>query len=268
MKIDLHTHNSRCGHAIGKIREYIDFAILNNVNVIGITDHMPYFCSKYDHLMPKVAMAKSEFDKYINEVLELKKEYDGKIEVLLSLEADYSAEYVETYDKIFRQYPFDYIICSVHISNGLDIYNKKRWETLSIKECYRELEIYYNLVNQLVMSNYFDVIGHLDAIKTHCPVPYKDYFSIIERTLEVIAKQDIVIEINTSGKIKEINEWFPVKEVIEKAYYLGIKVTFASDAHVPERVADGFTEVISFLKDLGYREIAIFKQRKRIMIPL
>lgn len=37
---------------------------------------MPYFCSEYDHLMPKVAIAKSEFGNYINEVLELKKEYN------------------------------------------------------------------------------------------------------------------------------------------------------------------------------------------------
>jgi len=268
MRSDLHTHNSRCGHAIGKVREYIDFAILNNINIIGITDHMPYFCSKYDHQMPRVAMPKSEFDEYINEVLELKEEYKEKIEVLLGLEADFSPEYVKTYNKIFTQYPFDYIICSVHTSNGLDIYNKKRWATLSSIECYRELEIYYDLICQLASSNYFEVIGHLDAIKTHCPIPSKDHLSIIERALEVIAKHEVVIEINTSGKIKEIDEWFPSKTIIEKAYSLGIKVTFSSDAHVPERVGDGFTEVIGFIKDLGYKEIAIFRQRKRIMLQI
>jgi histidinol-phosphatase (PHP family) len=268
MKIDLHTHNSRCGHASGKIKDYIEFAISKNLSVIGISDHMPFFCSKEDRLMPRVAMAKSDFDEYINDVLMLQNEYKEKINVLLGLEADFSSEHIKEYDQIFRHYPFDYIICSVHRLNGIDIYNKKRWDSLSEKECYKDLESYYGLIAQLASSNYFEIIGHFDAIKTYCPIPLKNYLHIIERALKVIAEHDIVMEINTSGKIKEINEWFPADIIIEMAHSYGIKFTFSSDAHVPERVGEGFKDVVKLLKALGCKELATFEKRKRIMISI
>ncbi len=83
MKFDLHTHHDRCGHAKDKIRDYIEAAIAGGLQVIGISDHSPYFGSPEDQAQPLIAMAKSEFPRYIEEVLQLKKEYEGKIDVLL-----------------------------------------------------------------------------------------------------------------------------------------------------------------------------------------
>ncbi|SHF28944.1 PHP domain-containing protein [Seinonella peptonophila] len=39
MKFDLHTHHNRCGHAYGKIEEYIEAAIRKGLQMIGISDH-------------------------------------------------------------------------------------------------------------------------------------------------------------------------------------------------------------------------------------
>jgi len=44
----------------------------------------------------------------------------------------------------------------------------------------------------------------MDAIKTYCPISLEKYLDIIEKTLKVIANHDIAMEINTSGKIKDI----------------------------------------------------------------
>jgi len=46
MIIDLHTHNKRCGHASGEIEDYIKYAISKNLDVIEITDHMPFFVAE------------------------------------------------------------------------------------------------------------------------------------------------------------------------------------------------------------------------------
>jgi histidinol-phosphatase (PHP family) len=48
MKFDLHTHHDRCGHAKDKIRDYIEAAIAGGLQVIGISDHSPYFGSPDD----------------------------------------------------------------------------------------------------------------------------------------------------------------------------------------------------------------------------
>ncbi len=72
MKFDFHTHHERCGHAKGKVRDYIEAAIERNLSLIGISDHSPWFYKKepYD---PKYVMPIHEFSGYIEEVLALKK---------------------------------------------------------------------------------------------------------------------------------------------------------------------------------------------------
>src|SRR3954447_9824416 len=88
-KFDLHTHHDRCGHARGRIRDYIEAAIEHGLNVIGIADHSPYFSSEEDHPFPHITMPKSMFGEYVNEVLQLKHTYSDKIEVLLGVESDF-----------------------------------------------------------------------------------------------------------------------------------------------------------------------------------
>ena len=39
--MDFHTHNRRCGHALGEIEDYVKVAIEKNFDEIGISDHFP-----------------------------------------------------------------------------------------------------------------------------------------------------------------------------------------------------------------------------------
>lgn len=57
LKFDLHTHHERCGHAVGGIRDYIEAAVSEGLQVIGISDHSPYFGSKEESPWPQIAMA-------------------------------------------------------------------------------------------------------------------------------------------------------------------------------------------------------------------
>ncbi len=95
MKFDVHTHHQRCGHAEGTIEDYIVEAIANDLEVIGISDHSPYFADEQDHPEPKISMAKSEFPHYVQEVLALKEKYKHKIKVLLGVESDFFPEHIQ-----------------------------------------------------------------------------------------------------------------------------------------------------------------------------
>jgi len=166
---DLHTHHERCGHAVGNIREYIDAAIDRDLNVIGISDHSPFFYSAEDQLHPKIAMGIKEFDDYVQEVLNLKKEYQGKIEILLGVESDFFPNHVDIYKKYYSKYPFDYIIGSVHFVNDISIFKRDRWEGLKKEQKVRAKESYYNLIQQSAKSGMFQIIGHIDAMKGYYP---------------------------------------------------------------------------------------------------
>jgi histidinol-phosphatase (PHP family) len=263
-KFDLHTHHERCGHAEGKIRNYIEAAIANGLKVIGISDHSPYFSSEEDQPYPHITMAKSAFQGYVNEVLQLKKEYEGKIDVLLGVESDFFPEEVERYRQCFAPYPFDYIIGSVHHVDGISIFKRGRWEGLSAKEKVRTKENYYRLIVDSARSGMFQILGHMDAMKGYYPAFSDIQTDVIEQTLEVIAENGIAIEVNTSGKTKDVGGWYPAHEILERAYYYGVMITFGSDAHTPERVGEDFELVQELLKQIGYQEWVYFKNKEPI----
>jgi histidinol-phosphatase (PHP family) len=268
MKFDFHTHHYRCGHAAGEIRDYIEAAIARGMTYIGISDHSPYFGEEVDQFRPGIAMGKSEFPEYVAEVLRLKNEYRDKITVLLGVESDYFPQHVELYRSIYKQYPFDYIIGSVHFSGGRGIFDRTRWDGIDEAGLLTAKEAHFEIVAQSARSGMFDILGHIDAIKGYKPEISSIPTAIIDRTLQTIAECDVAIEINTSGKGKECGGWYPSNEVLERACYFGVKPTFGSDSHVAERVADEFDEVREYLKQIGFKEWAVFEQRKRTMVAL
>ena len=68
MKFDLHTHHDRCGHAQGKIRDYIEAAITGGLSVIGISDHSPYFGSVEDRAQPQPILLRDRDDVDVTRV--------------------------------------------------------------------------------------------------------------------------------------------------------------------------------------------------------
>ncbi|WP_053362963.1 histidinol-phosphatase [Bacillus sp. FJAT-27251] len=267
-KFDLHTHHDRCGHARGKVEDYIKAAIERGLAVIGIADHSPFFSYKEDQAFPKIAMGKSEFPQYIKEVQSLKEKYSSKIEVLLGIEADFFPEHVELYRSHFDKYPFDYVIGSVHQVEGKSIFNKKRWNGLSQQQKVKVKDTYYDLIDQSARSGLYQVLGHIDAMKGFYPEFSDIQTKTVEKTLKTIGEEDIAIEINTSGKTKTVGGWYPADEILEMARHYGVMVTFGSDAHDPERVGDEFDEVAARLKQIGFKEWCYFRQKQRIKVLL
>jgi histidinol-phosphatase (PHP family) len=268
MKFDLHTHHDRCGHAIGDLSEYIEAAISEGMHMIGISDHSPYFAAVEDQLKPGIAMAKSEFPNYINEILRLKESYEHRIEVLLGVESDFFPEHRDLYQAIYSSYPFDYVIGSVHIMNGHSIFDRKRWEGMTEAELLVHKERYFDFIQQSARSGMFDILGHIDAIKKDCPLFPLIRTNEVEKTIKTISECDVVIEVNSSGKLFSCKDWFPSEEILQMAHYYGVKVTFGSDAHRPERVGDEWERVKLKLKEIGYKEWAVFRNRKREMLAL
>ncbi|MBO2943845.1 histidinol-phosphatase [Paenibacillus sp. F411] len=269
MKFDLHTHHFRCGHADGNIRDYIEAGIAAGLQVIGISDHTPFFGHEEEQPFPGIAMAKSELAHYVEEVLQLKKEYDGRIDVLLGIESDFFPEHGALYTETLSRYPFDYIIGSVHQTLGVSIFNKNRWKGLSPQEKVMHKEEYYALIRQSARHGLFQILGHIDAMKGNYP-SFSDIMTeeALEETLKVIAECGVAIEINTSGKTKLSGGWYPSHAILERAFHYGVNVTFGSDSHVPSRVGDELMEVAAVLKEIGYTEWVYYKQKQKVSVPL
>ncbi|MCG7410543.1 histidinol-phosphatase [Paenibacillus sp. ACRRX] len=269
MKFDLHTHHVRCGHANGTIRDYIEAGITSGLDVIGISDHTPYFGHEDDQPFPNITMRKSEFGAYVDEVLKLKVEYAGRIDVLLGIESDFFPEYAKLYHQTLSRYPFDYIIGSVHHTHGVSIFNKNRWRDLSEEDRIETKTAYYRLIRESAQANMFQILGHIDAMKGNYPA-FSDIQTpaAIDQTLQAIAQHGIAIEINTSGKTKLSGGWYPSDDILERALYYAVDVTFGSDAHKPERVGEEWEDVRQRLLEIGFKSWVYFKQKQKQVVAL
>lgn len=269
MKFDLHTHHIRCGHAEGCIEDYILAAIEAGLQAIGISDHSPYFAHPDEQPHPGIAMARSEFARYVDEVLRLKEVYKDRIEVLLGVESDFFPEHAEIYRAAYEPYPFDYIIGSVHQTRGVSIFNRNRWKGLDEKRQIEEKVHYYELIRDSARSGIFQILGHIDAMKGYYPA-FSDIpaHEAVDETLRVIAECGIAIEVNTSGKTKDAGGWYPSDEILERARYFGVNVTFGSDAHKPSRVGDEWEEVRTRLKEIGFNHWVYYRRKQPVRVPL
>jgi len=265
---DLHTHNERCGHAIGTIEEYIQSAIEKGLDYIGISDHSPLFFHEQDHPNPRYSMATSDFANYVGEVLKLKEKYKRKIHVLLGIESDYFPRHIELYKQPFRQYPFDYIIGSVHSVNRKSIFDKSRWSLLNEEQQIQEKEAYYSLIQASAKTGVFQILGHIDAMKGYYPAFSAIQTPIIDETLQLIGELGVAIEVNTSGKTKDVGGWYPSNEMLERALFYGVDVTFGSDAHIADRVGDDYLLVQQTLKEIGFKEMVFYVEKKRQSVLL
>ncbi|MDT8861329.1 histidinol-phosphatase [Alkalihalobacillus sp. MEB130] len=267
-KFDLHTHNKMCGHAIGTIEDYIKAAVHKGLKMIGISDHAPYFHRSEDQPYPGITMAKSEFSMYIQEVLRLKKKYEDQIEVLLGIESDFFPKQADVYKRHLIEQPLDYIIGSVHYVDDISIFRKGRWDGLTNVEKVQLKERYFSLIEQSASSDMFDILGHIDAMKGFYPDFSNIEIKTLDQTLQIVGEYGKVIEINTSGKTKDSGGWYPEDDILERALYHNVGVTFGSDAHDPERVGDEFEEVQQRLKEIGFTELYFFRQRKKQSIKI
>jgi histidinol-phosphatase (PHP family) len=265
--IDYHTHHERCGHADGSLKDMIEAALKLGMRHIGLSDHSPLFFEEADHQNPKATMAKSEFPNYVAEMVRLKEEYRGRIDVRLGVESDYIRGWMDTYGQIYAQYPLDYIIGSVHYTDGYHVFSTGRWmqEDVDVNQTYVN---YITHVQEAARCGQFDILGHIDAMKGLQVEPTISLSKLWDETAEIIHKSGLVVEINTSGMRKKCQSWFPSVDLIERLHRLGVPFTFGSDAHSPEQLLHDWQGVIQFLRNLGVKELATFNRRKRTMVPI
>lgn len=269
MKFDLHTHHDRCGHARGNIEDYIKAAIEQGLQVIGISDHSPYFHVDEDHFAPVIAMAKSEFPNYIEDVLMLQKKYAGKIDVLLGIESDFFPGNMSNHLREYQKYPFDYLIGSVHrIRSGKSIFNRNLWKATSERQQRKIKDEYYEDIRESAHSGLFDILGHIDAMKGYYPEFSDIPTNELDNTLQVIGEKGLAIEVNTSGKTKDVGGWYPADDILQRAFYYDVSISFGSDAHDPHRIGDDYDLVAKRLKEIGFKEMVYYKQRRRMSVPL
>ncbi len=266
MLIDYHTHHVRCGHAVGSLEEYVQKGIALGFRQIGLSDHMPLLHVDPATYYPEMAMPMEELPRYAEEAFELKAKYAGRIDVRVGLEGDYIEGYEEKIQRIVTDYPWDYVIGSVHFLGEWDISDFRQtagWDTRDKMAVYEQ---YYDAVCKAAATGFYDYIGHIDVIKRFGYKPEGDVTHLENRALEAVADNGLAIELNASGLRMPCKEMFPSRRMLDYARELGIPLTIGSDAHQPERLGQYLEEARALLKAAGFAQLATFEGRVRKMV--
>ncbi len=263
MLIDYHIHTKLCKHAVGEPEEYVEQAIKMGFVEIGFSDHNP-MPGDYD---PENRMIVSQFPEYLDMVCELQKKYSG-IDIKLGVEVDYFPKYVDYVKKFVDENRFDYVFGSIHFLDSWGIDNEKyidEFKNRNIDEAYKE---YFRTIKNAAETKIFDIIAHFDVIKKFGYKPENGYLDLAVEALEAIKKNDLCLEVNTSGLRKTAGEVYPNDEILQTACDLEIPITIGSDSHCPSEVGWHFIETIEKLKMMGFKNICRFSGRERSFVPL
>lgn len=258
---DYHTHNRRCQHARGTVADYVRQAEAAGVAEIACTDHLPVD----DRFGVETRMPVADFPDYVEEVRAAAA--SAAIPVRLGIEADYYRGCEPHLARVLDQYPFDVVLGSVHFRDYFSTDPAAR----GVADRDRPDEAwtdYFRMIGELAGTGLVDIIGHLDLPKRFgMPTGPDRIGDAARRALDAIANAGMAIEINTSGAIHAVKEFYPSLTLLTWARERDIPITFGSDAHDPERVGDGFAAAVATARDAGYTASAWFDRRERNVLP-
>ncbi|RBQ26157.1 MULTISPECIES: histidinol-phosphatase HisJ [Arcobacteraceae] len=260
-RVDLHNHTILCNHATGTVFEYVEKAIELGIDEYGFSCHAPM---NYD---PKYRMSLSQKDIYERWIKEAKEFYKDKIKVLFAYEVDFLDGYL--LDDIINA-KVDYLIGSVHfLKNKDDMWGFDNPEFIGVyqsKDIDSIWQEYFDAIEAMAKTKFFDVVGHLDLIKVFKFLPKKDIRILAQNALKAIKKSNMIIEINPAGLRKPIGETYPSKDLLEIAFELGIDITFGSDAHNIQHIGFGYEESTNLAKQIGFTKCMTFDNKDRRLV--
>lgn len=260
-----HTHTAFCDGQ-GEPEDYVLEAINCGLQAIGFSSHASLpFTNNW-------TLQAQQIDEYCGIINSLKVKYAGLIQIYLGLEIDYLSQITGHRFSEFEELNLDYTIGSVHFGTEpvagefLTFHSSEDNFIKIIDYCFngstqKFVCSYYESVRNMVRSVKPNIIGHLDLIKkfNHEDKYFSEnqgwYRTEILNTLEVIAKYQAILEINTSGLARgEVQEFYPSKWILKEARKLNIPVLINSDAHRPEAVNAKFIEAREAILEAGYTE--------------
>lgn len=268
MLADYHVHTPYCGHARGKIIDYVHSAVDFGLQEIGFADHLEryYLTPSQRRRYWNWGMEDHDLDRYVAELLELRDVFAEKIAIKIGIEADYVEGAEEMLSGIVNRFPLDFILCSIHCIPQLGWKHLADYSSQDSSLVFRD---YFRLARAAMKTGLFNVLAHMDFIWRYIPWPAREPtmpFEEIARTVATARECGTVVEINANGYLwsrnNTIDEGDPFEAIVDQCRRYGVPVSLGSDAHDPLMVAKLFPELCGMLQQKGFSSFTCFSEGK------
>lgn len=289
-RVSLHGGHSGefCDHAEGTLREVLDAAVAAGFTVYGVSEHAPRDEDRFLYIHERelgwtVKKIQTDFQRYSATVRRLANEYEGRLTVLCGMEAEVvpSSSYVERMLSLKTVRRLDYMVGSVHyvdeiqIDGGIEDFQRAIQRFGDVR---RLAVAYYETVAEMVERLKPEVVGHLDLIKKNVQGEWwdelldADVVRSLRQALETIQMAGSILDLNTAGWRKGLEEPYPGPNVVKMAAAERIPFCFGDDSHGPKMVGDGVDRAREYLLDCSVTEMTRINRKEskiiRETIPL
>lgn len=269
MLTDYHIHVEKGPYTVDWLAEFYQQAKSVGIEDWGISEHA-YRFKETRHIFWNDWVAQRQTEQMADYLAMIQKAREQGIAVKFGIEMDYFPGKEKEIKEFLQQYPFDYVIGSVHWIDdwGFDLAEMKaEWDKRKVEDIWRD---YFDRIESLADSRLFDIAGHLDLAKIYKYIPTSQGFlqRQYQRAAKALARNGLCMEISTAGLRKPVGEIYPHPILLEICQSEGVPIVINSDAHCPEDVGANYDQALALAKKTGYQEIQVFSQRKRQAYPL
>ncbi len=223
---------------------------------IAVTDHDEGngdFCSidmdRYDR----------EWEKFVKK--------GSPIPVRKGIELSVNYDAIPIYEKFLSHHAFDFVIASQHFVDGVDLYLPDFYRDKTVHEAYeRYLQAMLKTLSHF--TNY-DIVGHIGYCCKYCgnfqklPFEYELFPDLFDAILKTIIHNGKGLELNTSAAKVTGDIGTPTRGILKRYLELGGEIiTTGSDGHRPGEVSWRILEGTEALKEMGFRYVCTFQDRK------
>jgi histidinol-phosphatase (PHP family) len=258
---DYHMHTYYSADGLMSTIEACDQALKMNLDEIAFTEHVDFDPNDlgYEFL---------NFEKYTLSIQEAQSKYKNKLDISQGLEIGIQSYFSPEIDTYLADKDVDFVIGSIHMVDHYDLYSGEYFIDRNESDC---IKGYIKETTAAVeRCRGFDILGHLDLVtrftKYFEKIEYPDYAKDMETLFKILIKNQIGIEINTSG-LRHGEFTNPAPHILRHYFELGGRLlTLGSDAHKVENIAYGFDQMITMALEIGFKDYYIYK--KRIPFPM
>lgn len=235
MIANYHAHTWRCNHATGSEEDYVNRAIENGLQIMGFSDHTPYWFHSdyYSHFR----MFPEQLEDYCNTVENLKKNYVNQIKLHLGLEVEYYPAYFDELMEHLRDTPVEYMLLGQHfVGNEIGCHYAGR-----ATDREEILAQYCDQVIDAMQTGLFTYLAHPDLL--YFTGEDKAYRYHMARLCREAKACNIPLEINLLGI--RTGRHYPDNRFWEVAAEENCPVILGCDSHDVVAAYDGESEKIA-----------------------
>ena len=195
---------------------------------------------------------------------------NSNIKIYKGMEVDFfaSEEWQKGFERALSILKPDYLIGATHfVEYNNSLYNSHDLKNASPLEQRLLVHRYWQNLRDASESGLFDFMAHLDLIKKVGLGTEEIWCEEEQKTIEVIKKSGVKVEINTSHFRFNPNEPYPSLRIMKMLAENDIPVLLSDDAHKKENITAGFTKAAKIASVCGIKNFCNpFDNRKEILL--